>query len=279
MAERLAAVTRPAERTVADYLLGAGVRAATMSARDIAAAVGTSAATVVRTAHSLGYANLRELREALAGGDEGTDIAGRLDATLAGAPDSHALLARVAETQLAALDQLLRGVPAQQFDAATALLAAAPRVWWSGIGPSASIATYGAFLCRRLGTPSGALTHAGRDLADELLAIEPHDAVVVLAYGRTHPTASVVMKRAAQVDAPTVLVTDTNAGARARAATVVLAAGRGTPQLFATHVPTVVLVEALVLAIAAQDRRRATRSLATLDNLRRALGAAPARRA
>jgi DNA-binding MurR/RpiR family transcriptional regulator len=248
-----------------------------MSARDIAAAVGTSDATVVRAARTLGFANLRELREALAAGDESPDLTGRLRATLAGTDDGSALLARVAETQLTALDRLLRGAPVPQFDEATAVLASAQRVWWFGIGPSAHIAGYGAFLCRRLGTRSGVLTHGGRDLADELLAVERGDAIVALAYGRNHPTGTLVLQHAAHVGAKTVLVTDTNVGRRARAATVVLAAGRGTPQLFATHAPTVVLVEALVLAIAARDRRRADRSLATLDELRRTIGAPPRR--
>jgi hypothetical protein len=50
-----------------------------------------------------------------------------------------------------------------------------------------------------------------------------------------------------------------------------LNAGRGTPGLFATHSPTIVLIEALVLALAAADPERAETSLATLNELRRDL--------
>ena len=50
-----------------------------------------------------------------------------------------------------------------------------------------------------------------------------------------------------------------------------LNAGRGTPGLFATHGPTIVLLEALVLATAAADPARSETALATLNDLRRSL--------
>ena len=59
-------------------------------------------------------------------------------------------------------------------------------MWWSGVGPSAHLAGYAAFLFRRLGKDSGVLTHAGFDAADELLGLRAGHAVVILAYGRLH---------------------------------------------------------------------------------------------
>jgi hypothetical protein len=52
---------------------------------------------------------------------------------------------------------------------------------------------------------------------------------------------------------------------------VELHAGRGTQGLFATHGPTIVLVEALVLAMAAADPARSEASVAVLNDLRHAL--------
>src|SRR5262249_54170526 len=136
------------------------------------------------------------------------DLPSRLRATLDATATAHDVLAQAVRTQLDALETLLRRVPETQFDEATALLAGASQVWWSGIGPSAYIAGYGAFLCRRLGKPAGAFTHAGTDHADELLPLEPEDAVVVLAYGRIHTAVGVLLEHAASVGASTVLVTD-----------------------------------------------------------------------
>jgi hypothetical protein len=50
-----------------------------------------------------------------------------------------------------------------------------------------------------------------------------------------------------------------------------LACGRGTPGLFSSHGTTLVLIEALVLGLAAADPDRAEASLAELNDLRAAV--------
>jgi DNA-binding MurR/RpiR family transcriptional regulator len=271
LAARLDRITSPAERRVAEFLLEAGARAAPLSAQEIAAAVGTSDATVVRAAKSLGYPSLRDLRRSLTDEANDVDLAARLGATIGDSPSPHDVLATAADRQLTALHTLLRRVSAKDFDEAAAILANATRVWWCGTGPSAHLATYAAFLSRRLGKPSGSLTHAGTDHADELLALETNHAVVVLAYGRIHPYVHVLLQRAADLDAEVVLITDTLNPRSASPIAAQLNAGRGAPGLFATHGPTIVLLEALVLAIAASDPRRSEDALATLNELRRSI--------
>jgi DNA-binding MurR/RpiR family transcriptional regulator len=271
LAARLHRITSPAERRVADYLLRSGSKAAPMSAQEIAAAVGTSDATVVRTAKTLGYASLRDLRRALADDGEEADLATRLQATIGDSPSPHDVLATAVERHLETLDTLLRRVAAAEFDEAARVLAAAPQIWWCGTGPSAHLASYAAFLCRRLGTESGALTHSGTDHADELLSLRADHAVVVLAYGRVHPYVRVLLQHAADVGTQVVLVTD-RLGRRLEAPVAAqLNAGRGASSLFATHGPTIVLLEALVLAVAAADPDRADTALATLNDLRQSL--------
>ena len=272
---RLDRIAGPAERRVAEYLLAAGPKAAAMSAQEIALAVGTSDATVVRTAKSLGYRGLRELRRSLAEDSRDTDLLTRLQATIGGTESAHDVVAAAADRQLKALKNLLGRVSAKDFDAAAAILAAAPHVWWCGTGPSAHLAGYAAFLCRRLGRASGAFTHAGTDHADELLALGPAHAVVVLAYGRVHPYVRVLLQRAMEVDARVVLVTDTLNPRLSAPIAVRLNAGQGTPGLFATHGPTIVLLEALVLAMAAADPERSETALAALNELRRSIAGRP----
>jgi DNA-binding MurR/RpiR family transcriptional regulator len=271
LAVRLGRVTSDAERRVADYLVQAGPRAAAMSAIEIARAVGTSDATVVRAAKTLGYGNLRELRQALVDDADETDLTTRLHATIGDSPAPHDVLATAVERHLESLDTLLRRVPAADFDAAVDVLADAAHSWWCGTGPSAYLASYAAFLCRRLGAPSGALTHSGTDHADELLAVRADHAVVVLAYGRVHPYVRVLLQHAASVGARVVLVTDTLGRRLTAPVAVRLNAGRGAPSLFATHGPTIVLLEALVLAIAAARPDRSDASLTMLNDLRQSL--------
>jgi DNA-binding MurR/RpiR family transcriptional regulator len=271
LAARLDRITSQAERRVAEYLVQAGPRAAPMSAQEIASAVGTSDATVVRTAKTLGYANLRELRQALADDAEDTDLATRLHATIGDGSSAHDVLVTAVDRHVEALNTLLRRVPAGDFDKAASVLSDAAHIWWCGTGPSAHLASYAAFLCRRLGSSSGALTHSGTDHADELLALRADHAIVVLAYGRVHPYVRVLLQRADDIGARVVLITDTLGRRLPSPVAVQLNAGRGAPSLFATHGPTIVLLEALVLAIAAAHPERADSSLATLNDLRQSL--------
>ena len=107
--------------------------------------------------------------------------------------------------------------------------------------------------------------------ADELLGLRADHAVVVLAYGRVHPYVRVLLQRAGELGAHVVLITDTLGRRLTPSVAVQLTAGRGAPGLFATHGPTIVLVEALVLAVAAADPDRSAESVATLNDLRQSL--------
>ena len=108
LAARLDRVTSPTERRVAEFLIEAGSKAAPMSAREIAAAVGTSDATVVRAAKIARLPSLRDLRRSLA------DDTTRLTCPPGSAchdrrsASAHDVLASAVERQLEALDTLLR---------------------------------------------------------------------------------------------------------------------------------------------------------------------------
>jgi DNA-binding MurR/RpiR family transcriptional regulator len=77
----------------------------------------------------------------------------------------------------------------------------------------------------------------------------------------------VLLDRAAAVGAPVLLITDTR-GRMPKGVHTMLRCGRGTPGLFASHGVTLVVVEALVLAVAATDRTGSEAALATLNELR-----------
>jgi DNA-binding MurR/RpiR family transcriptional regulator len=271
---RLAGITSPAERKVAEYLIRAGAKAAPMTAQEIASNAGTSDATVVRTARSLGFESLRELRQALGEAHE-ADIASRFQATISAGPGAHRVLEDAIVRQVQDLEGLHRRIGAAEFDDACRLLAGAEEIWWSGTGPSASLAEYAAFLCRRHGLSAGALTHAGTDHADELLAVRRDHVIVLFAYGRIHRYVRVLLTHAAEVGAQVVLVTDVLGPSLESPIAVKLNAGRGTPSMFASHGQTVVLIESLVLGAAGTDPVRSQAALSTLNSLRHALAGVP----
>jgi DNA-binding MurR/RpiR family transcriptional regulator len=262
---------RPAERVVAQYLLESGPEALVMSAAALAQQLGTSDATVVRTARSLGFSGLGELRRALASrGSAEPRLAERLHRTLTGTPPD-ALLANGVANLRVGLQSLEERIAPQDFERAVTVLASRERVVWRGVGPSACLADYGRLLCERVGKKSSSLVHTGTSFADELLALHAEDAVVLLAYGRPQVHIDVLLDRAEAVGAPVVLLTDTTNRRLVGRVEIALQSGRGIPGLFASHATTLVVLEALVLGIAASNRPAAEASLELLNSFRAAL--------
>ena len=194
----------------------------------------------------------------------------RLRRSLEQAPPEELFTAAI-DNHLSAIEALTHNVPTELVRQAAAVLSASRRIVWRGVGPSGPLAAYGQLLTERIGKPSTALVHTGTSFADELLALEPGDVVVVLAYGRLQSHVRVLLDRCAALDLPVVLVTDTLGRKLGAAVHTTLACGRGTPGLFASHGATLILIESLVLAVAAGDRDEAEASLATLNDLRAAL--------
>ena len=260
----------PAERRVAELLVDLGPEATLLSAAALAEQLGTSDATIVRTAKALGYSGLAELRRALAASGDNLPIGERLRRTLEQTPGDE-LFASAIRNHLADVDSLTRNVSPETFRDAVALLAGSDRIVWRGVGPSAHLAAYGQLITQRIGKPSSALVHTGTSFADELLTVAPGDAIVVFAYGRLQSHVRVLLDHAATLAIPVVLITDTLGRKLDDAVNVTLQCGRGAPGLFASHGTTLVVIEALVLAVAATDQPESEASLKQLNELRAAL--------
>ena len=260
----------PAERRVAAQLLEIGPEATLLSAAALAELLGTSDATVVRTAKSLGYGGLAELRRALAAYGDNPPLGERLRRTLEQTP-ADGLLSSAIRNHLSALETLARNVTPTAFHDAVAVLAGRERVVWRGVGPSAHLAAYGQLMAQRIGRPAAALVHTGTSFADELLTLTPDDAIVLFAYGRLQPHVRVLLERAESVAAPVVLVTDVLGRKLDASVAATLQCGRGAPGLFASHAPTLVVIESLVIALAATRQAESEASLAELNELRAAL--------
>jgi len=260
----------PAERRVADFLVRSGAEGLVLSAAAIATRLGVSDATVVRTAKAMGFAGLGELRRALA--ERGADpaLTERLRRTLDESSSDRLLDAGIANT-VSGLHAMRERVTPERFQQTVDVLGSRDRVVWRGVGPSAALADYGRIMCERVGRRSSAMVHTGTSFADELLTLASTDAVAVFAYGKPQVHVSVLLDRAEAVGAPVVLITDVTDRRLADRVDAVVNCGRGAPGLFASHAATLVVVEALVLGLAARDSAHAQQSLSTLNDLRASL--------
>ncbi len=150
---------------------------------------------------------------------------------------------------------------------AVEVIAAARCVVLVGSGPARSITDYAAHRFRRVGVWSVAAGSSGRSFADELAAFAAGDIVVLMSYDRATVEVSVLYGRAAALDIPVVQLSEGVHTVDPQCA-VVLGVGRGNPGYSPSYAPTVVVLEALVLAVAASDPDRSAAAGAVLDELR-----------
>ena len=262
----------PAEARVALFFIVHKEAAVLSSAAQIAEAAGTSDATVVRSARSLGYSGLADLREDVLAELTGAVspsparlLSRTLDATT-GEPAS--VLGHLLDLHEGALAALRRPDFEEAFAKALDLIGGAAVRHIFGIGPSGAIADYAALQFNRIGLRSQPLTTPGVALADRLAWISSDDIVVMLAYAPLYREVKVILHLAAEVGAKVVLISDSLGPVVGARAATVLSVPRGRSDHLALHGATLVLIEALTLGLAARDRNGAIDRLDLLSRLR-----------
>ncbi len=243
------------------------------SATQIADLAGTSDATLLRMIRALGYETLAELREdLLADLTGGAAPSSRMQLSIeeAGA-DPARLLAHVVGIQEDHLAALRAPPLAAAFGAALEVLAAAATTHVFGLGPSGAMAQYLGLQLARVGRPAHALTASGIGLADQMLAMRPGDALVLIAYAPLYREVRAVMDRAEALALPVVLISDSLGPLLEGRIAVTLDVPRGRSEHLALHSATMVMIEALVLGLSARDRDRALDALDDFASLRAAI--------
>jgi DNA-binding MurR/RpiR family transcriptional regulator len=236
----------PTEQRVARFFGEHREEVGFVSAIEIAQQLGTSDATVVRTAQRLGYAGLPELKREL------------LEALRSRATPALRLgrrLEQLADEPSTILDDVL----SWHVD----LIEASRRT-----GPSASLAEYMTLKLARFGRQAAAITGTGMSLADALLAMRRGDALVLMVYGRVIREVDVTLERAREVGVPVILLTDTLTLELGGRFDVALAAPRGRSGDLGSVISTMVVLEALLLGLAKRDRAPSLAALESLNDLR-----------
>jgi len=262
----------PAEQKMAAFFCTQKEAVLLSSAAEIAEKAGTSDATVVRTARSLGFDGLASLREAILADLTGAGPAGRLKRTL---DDMHAdpdgILGHVLKTHRESLEVMASVEFAAAFERTVKLLFAARHRFVFGIGPSGSVAEYAALQFNRLGLPTTALSESGVGLADRLMTVREGDAVLMIAYAPVYREVSVILDHAGESGVPVALVGDSLAPFVRKRVAEVLPVPRGKADHLSMHGATMVLIEAMIAALAAEDKEAALTSLTRFGALRGAI--------
>jgi DNA-binding MurR/RpiR family transcriptional regulator len=265
------------ERRVAQYFAEHPQEVAFASAEELARAVGTSDASIVRTAKSLGFEGLPGLKRVLQTHLETLlTPANRLHNSLDAMTDGPAgVLAGTLAERTDLLTDTQRTLDPAAFGEAVALICQARETLVCGIAALGGIAEDFALRLTRIGRRARTATATGFRLADELLPLTADDTVVVIAHNRLSREVRVTLSHANRVGARVILLTDTLGEMLRDHSDVVLSAPIGRPAMFSSHSTTLVALEALVLAVADTDRDHALRAITEMNRLREQLDGHP----
>lgn len=170
-----------AEQRIADHLLKNPHEGITFSVATLAQGAGTSEATVVRFAKTLGFSGFLDFKQELlrraslelAAPERYEGVAGTL-ATKATLGSHSALVAQIADSEVANIAETLEHLSGETFAQVVALLKTAPVVYTVGSGFSSHLARMAAYQLTMIGKRSFALPESASAYEDQLKLATPH---------------------------------------------------------------------------------------------------------
>lgn len=264
-----------AERAIAEYLVTVlPDELPFLNASQIAEATGTSDASVVRAARSLGFTGLPELKRVASRAHRShTERAERVDARLTALGDDVAVVTTAFhESMQELLDDNGHLLDLSEIERARTTIRSAQTVWAIGVGTSGAAALYLADQLTRAGHPARWTRATGFDLANELQAVLPGDVVVLFHAARDAREFTDVITWARRAGIPVVLVTGTQLADRHghEVAATLRCVGTAS-ELARWTIAAVHLAELLAVVVSTDDPARSADANRRLTELRRAL--------
>ncbi|WP_034916308.1 MurR/RpiR family transcriptional regulator [Erwinia sp. 9145] len=244
------------------------------TAMEIAAATQTSDATVIRAVQALGFAGLRDLKKTLdawfglvlTSEDKMTTTVKELTS------DTNLGIDFVLQGHRRACDALSAPANRAAITTAVTLLLEARQVALFGINASGVLAEYSARLFNRIGLPAVALNRTGASLAEQLLALQRGDVLIMMAQKSAHREGTATLREAKRLGMPVVLLTNATDSFFAREADVVINVPRGEENgRMPLHGTVLVCLEMLILSVASATSARTVKSLKRVQGLYRTL--------
>ncbi|SDP69687.1 MurR/RpiR family transcriptional regulator [Phyllobacterium sp. OV277] len=259
-----------AERRVASYIVANRHQILVMSAMELAKVLGTSDATVIRTAKALGFDGLDAMRRAIVDELHGNNSAAdRITQTIKETGgDLRKAFEDTRNIQRRAIEAIHENVSVETYIALVTKMIGAREIAIFGIGPTSALAVYFATQLSRFGLNARPLTATGLFLADQLLPIQRGDLLFIMAYGRVYLEVGVLIDHANRMGAEKVLVTDmlgTKLGPRVDMAITI---PRGKTDAFSMHTATLAFIENIIVGIATSQPKATIGKLELLNQLR-----------
>lgn len=262
----------PALLRVSRFLVEHPERALMATAAEIAEEARTSNATVVRAVQILGYSGLPALRREI--GERFSDRYDRRqtmeEAFARVHADPRSVLDSVLSDAVDLLAEMRSLVDHDEFLASVQLLSDAERVVVMGWGPAGAIADYAALGLSRLGCTAASETQSGFRLADALSRLRTGDVILLLAPLVHLQEIDVVLTRASTVGVRCILVTESLGEKLREKVERVLSMPSSLRFTAGEMLAPLVVLDAILLGIAASKPDRARSTWEIITELRRA---------
>lgn len=255
------------ELRIAEWLEGNVEMVAFQTVQEMARATGVSEATIVRFARKLGYDSFSAMqREVQEGLQQQFSLGDKLQRALG---DEEGPLARAFRRDVANLQRTYERLEEADFAAAVRAIAHARRVGVVGLRASAGSAVYLAFALQLVRPRVMAIRHDLDNVHEQLLDLEPGDALLAVSLARpARRTLEVVREARERSGATIVAITTSRVSPVGILADVVLpVAAEGT---FNSYAAVASISGALIDGVAAALRESATARLRRLDEMNRA---------
>jgi DNA-binding MurR/RpiR family transcriptional regulator len=249
-----------AEQRIADHLLKHPHEGITFSVATLAQGAGTSEATVVRFAKTLGFAGfldfkqelLRRASRELAGPERYESLSNTVGSNpVSTSKGPHGpTLAQIADSEVANIAETIENLDAESFTQCVALLASAPIVYTVGSGLSSYFARMAAYQFTMIGKRTIALPE-GASAYEEQLKLATPKADVLLAFSFPPYSKSVLSlaEFAREQGIPCVCITDRRQSPMARLAQCALFASNDNPLPINSMTASGVLLTAILAGV------------------------------
>jgi len=257
------------EKRIATFLRRNQDEAAFLAASEISDRLNISEATVVRFARKLDFASYPAMRTVLqdnfrARVTHSTRLKGRLNELR----EVGDIFEKLTVSEIDYLTQALETVDRDALMKSAKLLSSARRIFVFGLGPSNSLVDLMEIRLKRFGRDVVPLKSAGREILDSLISMTAEDVCFVISFFDTNPALNLLMEYTGETGCQVILLTDTQGSFISELAQVVLVARRGPVSEFHSLVVPMTIINALLLAIAQEDKTRVMAYLDKLDTLR-----------
>jgi DNA-binding MurR/RpiR family transcriptional regulator len=260
--DRLSAGQRRAiDRLMADTRYGAVV-----SAPQLADAIGVSESTITRAAQALGFTGFPDLQRHLRARFV-APVQDRLIPIDASDVEADSIAVHVMRDDAQRIMEMAEDLSAEEMTAVVDALVNARQVLIFGERGSHGLALMLAMGLRLILADVRLISHEFGDLPDQLLGLDSKDVVVAIGFRRVDRVTVAVLKRARNVGARTIALTDHRSSPAARLADLTLIARTGILRLMPSFAPGASLVNAILEEVAARRRPGVIDRLAEVEDL------------